>query len=165
MPKRSSTARSATSRNATRAPRGSAPSATKRDATRVVARKRTPPRESEAAAHTARVQAYFAALPPDARRQLRQIRQLILSVAPGATEWFSYGVPGFRLEARPFIWYAAFKEHVSLYPMTAPIRTAFAVDLERLGLETSKGTIRFPVDRSLPATVIKRLVRARRAQM
>jgi uncharacterized protein YdhG (YjbR/CyaY superfamily) len=107
------------------------------------------------------VQAYVAKLRPEMQRRLRQIRTLILAVAPNATEWFSYGIPGFRLDGRPFVWYAAFSEHVSLYPMTAPIRTTFAAELERLGLETSKGTIRFPLDRPLPTTLIKRLVKAK----
>jgi uncharacterized protein YdhG (YjbR/CyaY superfamily) len=110
-----------------------------------------------------RVEAYLAACPKDVRQKLQQLRALILATAPGALEWFSYGVPGFRLEGRPFIWYAAFTHHVSLYPMTTVIRTAFAKELEEL--ETSKGTIRFPLERPLPVTLIKGLVKARLAEV
>jgi len=110
-----------------------------------------------------RVEAYLAACPKDVRQRLQQVRGLILGVAPDALEWFSYGIPGFRLDGRPFVWYAAFTHHVSLYPMTTAIRTAFARELE--GLETSKGTIRFPLERPLPVTLIKRLVKARVAEI
>lgn len=165
MAKRPGTARTTTSRTASPARRTSAPATKKRTATRVAARRRTEARTPAAASHATSVEAYFAALPADARQRLRQMRELILAVTPDAAEWFSYGIPGFRLDGRPFVWYAAFKDHVSLYPMTAPIRTAFAADLERLGLATSTGTIRFPIDRPLPAAFITRLVRARREQM
>jgi len=113
--------------------------------------------------HGKQVEAYLAARPEDVRQRLQQLRALILATAPGALEWFSYGIPGFRLDGRPFIWYAAFTQHVSLYPMTTAIRTAFAKELE--GLETSKGTIRFPLERPLPVTLIKRLVKARVAEI
>jgi uncharacterized protein YdhG (YjbR/CyaY superfamily) len=106
-----------------------------------------------------RVADYCSALPPSTTRRVRQMRALILSVSPDAVEWFSYGIPGFRVHDKPFVWYAAFKEHVSLFPMTGAIRTAFAKELE--GYETSKGTVRFPHERALPATLIKRLVKAR----
>jgi uncharacterized protein YdhG (YjbR/CyaY superfamily) len=96
---------------------------------------------------------------PGARQRLRQLRSLILAAAPDAVEWFSYGIPGFRLQCKPFVWYAAFTNHVSLYPMTAAIRTSFAKELERF--ETSKGTVRFPLDRPLPMALIRRLVNAR----
>ncbi len=105
------------------------------------------------------VRTYLAALPPSARRVLRQLRSEILAVAPDAVEAFSYRIPAFKLDGRAFVWYAGFKSHVSLYPIGDAIRNANARALEGFG--TSKGTVRFPLSAPLPLTLVRKLVRAK----
>ncbi len=111
----------------------------------------------------AQARAYLAALPPPARKGLKQIQGAIRSAAPDATEHFSYRMPGFRLDGKMFLWYAAWKNHLALYPITAAIQRAHAPALARY--EVSKGTIRFPMDEPPPLALVKKLAKARVAEV
>lgn len=110
-----------------------------------------------------RIRSYIAALPPDARRSARTLRTTIRSVVPRAVEVFSYGIPGFRFEDHALLWYAGWRHHVSLYPIGTAIRQMYAAKLREY--KTSKGTVQFPVDKPLPLALIKRLIKARVAQV
>jgi len=121
-------------------------------------------RSSAAKGHGApkNVDQYLAGVPEPARSTLKKVRAVIRSAVPAkATECISYGMPAFKHKG-VLVWFAAFSDHCSLFPTGAVIE-AFKEELK--GFSTSKGTIHFPTDKPLPATLVKKLVKARVAQI
>lgn len=109
------------------------------------------------------IDAYLASLSTEVRAGLEKLRKAIRVAAPGAEEGFSYGLPAFKLDGRPLVCYAAAKNHSSFYPMSAAVIQAHAPELK--AYETSKGTIRFAVTQPPPATLVKKIVKARIAEL
>jgi uncharacterized protein YdhG (YjbR/CyaY superfamily) len=102
---------------------------------------------------------YLAGVPEPARNTLSKVRAMIRAAAPSdATEVISYGMPAFKYKGS-LVAFAAFSNHCSLFPMGSAAIEKFKKELE--GYQTSKGTIRFPVDKPLPAALLKKIVKAR----
>lgn len=108
------------------------------------------------------VDEYLAGVPEPARGTLNKIRATIRSAVPAeATEAISYGMPTFKYKGS-LVAFAAFAKHCSLFPMSSSLIGVFQKELK--DFQTSKGTIRFPVDKPLPSALVKKLVKARIAQ-
>jgi uncharacterized protein YdhG (YjbR/CyaY superfamily) len=97
---------------------------------------------------------YIALCDPSVQNTLKELRQVIKSVAPDATEKISYQLPTFYLHGN-LVHFAAFKHHIGFYPGSSGIEPF----TERLhGYKLSKGTIQFPLDKPLPLELIKTIV-------
>lgn len=108
---------------------------------------------------TAKVEAYLTAVPEPGRSTLLKMRELIRAAAPAdATEGISYGVPAFRYKGA-LVGYGAFPDHCSFFPMSPAVIELLKDDLKKFA--TSKGTIRFALDKPLPASLVKKIVKAR----
>ena len=109
------------------------------------------------------VRAYLAALPPATRKRMKQMQAAIKAAAPAATLAWSYSIPAMRLNDKILIWFAGWKEHTSAYPLTGATRRVLGSALK--GYKTSKGTVQFPLEAPLPITLLKRMVKARVAEL
>jgi uncharacterized protein YdhG (YjbR/CyaY superfamily) len=108
------------------------------------------------------VEAYFESLPDEQRKSLQKLRDTIASAAPEADEGITYSMPGFLLDGRGFVAYAALKDHYSLFPMSSE---AVHAHHKELGSRvTGKGTIRFEYGERLPTALVKKVVRTRLAE-
>lgn len=105
---------------------------------------------------------YLVGVPEPARTTLSKIREVIRSAVPKeTTEVISYGIPTFRYKGG-LVAFGAFKKHCSLFPMSLAVMDMFKDELKKY--DTAKGTIHFPVDKPLPAALVKKIVKARIAQ-
>jgi uncharacterized protein YdhG (YjbR/CyaY superfamily) len=109
------------------------------------------------------VDEYIAQSPKDSRDALTQLRQAIKAAAPKATEVISYQMPIYKYGGRPLVGFAGYKKHYGFYLMSFAVMTAF--DAEVKDYRSSKFTLQFPVDRPVPVALVKKLVKARVAEV
>jgi uncharacterized protein YdhG (YjbR/CyaY superfamily) len=98
---------------------------------------------------------YIGTFPAEIRAILERVRQTIHEAAPEAIETISYGIPAFDLNSQHLVWFAAWKHHISLYPIPAG-DGAFRQKLSRY--KKAKGTIQFPRAKPIPYDLIGEVV-------
>ena len=99
---------------------------------------------------------YLAAVPPEERRTLEDLRRMIKAIAPEAVEVVGYGLPGFKYRDRPLIYFGAAKNHLALYGAAVAEHKG-----DLTGYDTAKGTIRFKPEAPLPESLVRLLVEER----
>lgn len=108
------------------------------------------------------IDAYLAGVPRKQRAALEKLRRQIRAAAPGAVETITYSLPGFRLDGRILVCFAARKDHCSFHPMSEKTLADHARDVA--GFATSTGTLRFQPEQPPSAALVRKLVRARIAE-
>lgn len=102
------------------------------------------------------IEEYIARFPPEVQEILEKIRTTIRKAAPEAQETISYDIPTFTLRDIYLIYFAAYKKHISIYPV--PTGTA-EFNEEIAAYQTGKGTLQFPLDKPIPYGLIRKIVK------
>lgn len=105
---------------------------------------------------------YLAAVSDEQRAALEKLRRTIKRAVPQAEECISYGLAAFRLDGKPLVAFGATANHCAFYLMSGSTVDDHRQELQKY--DTSKGTIRFPANKPLPATLVRKLVQARIAE-
>jgi uncharacterized protein YdhG (YjbR/CyaY superfamily) len=101
---------------------------------------------------------YIAGFPLETQKVLEEVRALIKAAAPDATETISYAMPTFDLNGHHLVHFAGYAKHIGFYPVPSGVE-AFKEELKPY--KSGKGSVQFPLDRPLPADLIRRIVRFR----
>ena len=94
---------------------------------------------------------------------LRALCDVLREILPGATETIAWGMPTFKVNGKNVAHFQGFKKHCSFFPGSGGIVSA--IDSLPEWCETSKGTLRFPIGKKLPKTLVKKMVKARLAEI
>lgn len=105
------------------------------------------------------VDEYIATHPEDVQAILQRVRSTIRKAVPGAEEAISYQIPAYKLHGGSVLYFAAWKQHYSLYPATDQLVEAFKDELAPYTDKINKGTIRFPLSQPVPVKLIARIAK------
>lgn len=104
--------------------------------------------------NVADIDTYIAGFPEQVQGLMQQVRATIKEVAPDAREGISYGMPTFRQNGHPLVYFAGFKNHIGFYA-TPTGNDAFQEELK--AYKTGKGSIQFPINKPMPLDLIRRI--------
>lgn len=108
------------------------------------------------------VDTYLNNVPTDKRQVLSHIRKTVKELVPDAVESISYMMPAFKYKNKPLVYYAAFKNHMSIFPTPWPAEQ-FKEELKAFAV--SKGTVQFTLERPLPDELLHKIILARKTQI
>jgi uncharacterized protein YdhG (YjbR/CyaY superfamily) len=101
---------------------------------------------------------YIASFPEDAAEAMRQVRQTIISNAPGVEECISYAMPAYKLFGKPLVYFAGYKNHIGFYATPSGHQT-FKEALAKY--KQGKGSVQFPLSEKMPLDLISLIVQFR----
>lgn len=104
------------------------------------------------------IEAYIRQFPENVQEILQNIRKLVKTNAPAAEELFSYGMPAYKLNKRPLVYFAAFKNHIGFYA-TPTGHSEFKEELSKY--KQGKGSVQFPINQKIPYQLIEKIVKFR----
>ncbi len=104
---------------------------------------------------------YIKSYPKDVAEKLKTLQSLVKKIAPKAEEGISYGMPAYKANGKPLVYFAAYEKHIGFYPTGAGI-APFKKDLTKY--KTSKGAIQFPIDGKIPTALATRIIKYRLKQ-
>lgn len=107
------------------------------------------------------VDEYLRSFPQETQKILKEIRQIIQKSAPESVESISYGMPAYKLNGKPLVYFAAFKNHIGFYA-TPTGHSAFSDELSKY--KQGKGSVQFPIDQPMPLDLIEKIVKFRVGQ-
>lgn len=98
---------------------------------------------------------YIDQFSPEIRERLTQIRELVKTAYPEAVESISYGMPAYKLNKKPLVYFAGYEKHIGLYALPFT-HEQFASDLA--GYKQGKGSVQFPNTQELPLEIIQKMI-------
>ena len=104
------------------------------------------------------IENYIAQFPDNVQEILRKVRQLIKDIALEAEERMAYGMPGYKTNKKPLVYFAAYKNHIGFYAMPSG-HSEFKAELSKY--KQGKGSVQFPIDQPMPYELIERIVKFR----
>ena len=107
------------------------------------------------------VDEYIDSLPDKTKEELTKLRNKIKELVPDAVESMSYGMPGYKFNGKPLVYFAGWKDHIGFYPTPNGMEQ---FDKELAPYKTGKGTAQFPLDKPLPLDLITRIVKYRKEE-
>ncbi len=101
---------------------------------------------------------YIASFSGNTEAVLKQMRSLINKIAPSASESISYGMPAFKVNGKPLIYFAGYKNHIGLYALPKTHKT-FSLQIAKY--KQGKGSVQFPLNQPMPMQLINKMIKYR----